>query len=104
MPTAFVCNNDHTAYILTRELKASGYRVPEDVSVTGFDDVFYAEISEPPITTVYVNRKFMAEQAISMMERRLQKPDCTPRVVTSDCMIVYRDSVAALVEEKVNRA
>lgn len=94
LPTAFVCNNDHAAYLLIRQLKQMGLKVPEDISVVGFDDVLYAEISEPPITSVHVKRNFMAEQAVSLMKRRLETPDAGPRVVTIDCSIVYRESVA----------
>lgn len=94
LPTAFVCNNDHAAYLLIRQLKQMGIRVPEDVSVVGFDDVLYAEISEPPITSVHVKRKFMAEQAVGLLKRRMETPDAGARVVTIDCSIVYRESVA----------
>lgn len=94
MPTAFVCNNDHTAYLLIRQLKRTGFRVPEEVSVAGFDDVLYSEISEPPITSVHVQRRFMAEQAVLLIKRRLLQPDARPRMITIDCSIRYRESVA----------
>lgn len=94
MPTAFVCNNDHTAYLLIRQLKREGIRVPEDVSVAGFDDVLYSEISEPPITTIHVQRRFMAEQAVLLVKRRLLQPDARPRTITIDCSIRYRESIA----------
>ena len=100
LPTAFVCNNDHAAYLLIRQLKQMGIKVPEDISVVGFDDVLYAEISEPPITSVHVKRKFMAEQAVSLMKRRMETPDAGARVVTIDCSIVYRKSVAAAVQKQ----
>lgn len=100
LPTAFVCNNDHAAYLLIRQLKQMGLKVPEDISVVGFDDVLYAEISEPPITSVHVKRKFMAEQAVSLMKRRMETPDAGARVVTIDCSIVYRKSVAAAVQKQ----
>lgn len=94
MPTAFVCNNDHAAYILIKQLKAEGILVPREVSVVGFDDVLFSEISDPPITTVHVHRRFMAEQAILLMKRRLQQPDARPRTITIDCSIRFRESVA----------
>ncbi len=96
LPTAFVCNNDHAAYLLIRQLKQRGISVPGDVSVVGFDDVLYAEISDPPITSVHVKRKFMAEQAIGLLKRRMESPDAGARVVTIDCSIVYRESVAGI--------
>lgn len=95
LPTAFVCNNDHTAYHLIRQLRELGRRVPEEISVVGFDDVLYSEISVPPITTVHVNRRFMAEQAVLLMNRRLGQPEARPRTITVDCSIVDRESVAA---------
>lgn len=94
LPTAFVCNNDHAAYILIKQLKAAGLQVPREVSVAGFDDVLYSELSDPPITTVHVQRRFMAEQAILLMKRRLQHPDARIRTITIDCSIQYRESVA----------
>lgn len=94
LPTAFVCNNDHTAYLLIKQLKQQGIRVPEEVSVVGFDDAFYSEMSDPPITSVHVQRRFMAEQAISLIKRRLNRPEASTRVVTIDCSIKYRKSVA----------
>ncbi len=93
MPTAFVCNNDHAAYLLIRQLRDLGLKVPGDVSVVGFDDVLYSEISDPPITTVHVNRRFMAEQAILLMKRRFQNPEARPRTITIDCSIKFRESV-----------
>lgn len=99
MPSAFVCNNDHAAYILIRQLKSAGYKVPGEVSVVGFDDVLYSEISDPPVTTVHVNRRFMAEQAVLLMKRRFQQPDARPRTITIDCSIQYRESVAGVPPE-----
>ena len=93
MPTAFVCNNDHTAFLLIKQLKGLGFKVPEEVSVVGFDDVIYSEISDPPITSAHVQIEFMAEQAIQLMKRRLQHPEANVRTVTIDCSIKYRDSV-----------
>jgi LacI family transcriptional regulator len=39
MPSAFVCNNDHAAYFLIKQLRKKGYKIPEEISVTGCDDV-----------------------------------------------------------------
>ena len=51
MPTAFVCNCDETACMLITQLKHLGYRVPEDISVLGFDDIDPASSFIPPLTT-----------------------------------------------------
>lgn len=94
LPSAFVCNNDHIAYLLIRQLKKLGYQVPEQISVVGFDDVIYSSISEPTITTMRVTRKYMAEQAIKLLLRRIQNPSADIRNLTVDCNMIERESVA----------
>ncbi|MDD6826962.1 MAG: LacI family DNA-binding transcriptional regulator [Oscillospiraceae bacterium] len=71
MPTAFVCNCDETAFRLISILKARGIRVPEDVSVVGFDNFIVSDVCDPPITTVEVNMKAMAEETVSSMLKKL---------------------------------
>jgi DNA-binding LacI/PurR family transcriptional regulator len=44
-----------------------GLNVPKDISVIGFDDVVYSKISTPKITTMKVSRKYMAEQAMTLI-------------------------------------
>lgn len=53
MPDAVVCGNDLMAFGVIDALKKKGVKIPEDVSVTGFDDVFYAAHYSPPLTTVH---------------------------------------------------
>lgn len=51
-PTAVCCYNDMTALGVMHAIHARGLRVPEDISVTGFDDLFFAPYTQPPLTTV----------------------------------------------------
>lgn len=51
-PTAVVCSNDWTAIGALHAIDAAGLRVPEDVSLVGFDDTPIASYSRPPLTTV----------------------------------------------------
>ncbi|HEX5056330.1 MAG TPA: LacI family DNA-binding transcriptional regulator [Gammaproteobacteria bacterium] len=51
-PSAIFCANDEMALGAMFELKKAGLRVPEDVSVMGFDNMLYSEISDPPLTTI----------------------------------------------------
>jgi DNA-binding LacI/PurR family transcriptional regulator len=55
-PTAIVCVNDVMAVGALRELRESGLRVPEDVSVTGFDNIKLAQFCYPALTTVHIPR------------------------------------------------
>jgi DNA-binding LacI/PurR family transcriptional regulator len=56
-PTALICVNDVTAVGALRELRERGTRVPQDMSVTGFDNVNLSEFCSPPLTTVHIPRE-----------------------------------------------
>jgi LacI family transcriptional regulator len=74
MPTAFVCNCDETAYRLIKELKQSGFCVPDDISVVGFDNFLISEICDPPITTVEVDMQTMAQTGVEMIIQKVKNP------------------------------
>jgi DNA-binding LacI/PurR family transcriptional regulator len=56
-PTALICVNDITAVGALRELRERGIRVPQDISVTGFDNVKLSEFCFPALTTVHIPRE-----------------------------------------------
>lgn len=56
-PTAIICVNDITAAGALREIREHGLRVPQDVSVTGFDNIKLSEFCYPPLTTVQIPRE-----------------------------------------------
>lgn len=62
-PTAVICGNDVLAIGAIREARKMGLRVPEDLSVTGFDDIELASIAEPALTTVHVPHREMGRAA-----------------------------------------
>ncbi len=76
LPDAFVCANDDMAIGVLRALKARGYRVPQDVIVTGFDNLSSAEMSSPRLSTVHRDYHQMDYRA---MEVLLDKIDGTER-------------------------
>lgn len=54
MPTAYFADNDMIALGAMRALQQKGYRIPEDISVVGFDNLPFCAISDPPLTTIKV--------------------------------------------------
>jgi len=62
-PTAVLCGNDVLATGAVRQAQMMGLRVPEDVSITGFDDIELARIIQPPLTTVHVPHREMGRKA-----------------------------------------
>ena len=72
LPTAFVCNSDKTAYYFIRYLDKMGIRVPEDVSIVGFDDDIHAKISTPPITTIKIDINKMAKRCVNNILKKIK--------------------------------
>ena len=93
MPTAFVCNCDEVAYKFILQLKKTGYLVPEDISVVGYDNYIYATLSNPQITTMEVNVDVMSEIAVNSIIKRIKNPDIEYGRKVVSGRIVVRDSV-----------
>ncbi|WP_372570516.1 LacI family DNA-binding transcriptional regulator [Ruegeria jejuensis] len=91
-PTAILCGNDVLAAGALRQAQSMGMRVPEDVSITGFDDIELARIVSPALTTVHVPHREMGGKAalelVEMVEKNI--PGNTIRLQTD---IVERHSL-----------
>ena len=82
MPDAFVCNCDEVAFNVVETLKRRGYRVPQDVAVTGYDDFRYSTICNPPLTTHRVDVEAMARTVVAQLCRKMaHKQPLAPTVV-----------------------
>ncbi|WP_026516901.1 substrate-binding domain-containing protein [Butyrivibrio sp. MC2021] len=71
MPTAFVCNCDLAASMLIRRLNEKGYKVPEDISVVGFDNYLYPGLCDIRITTFGVDSYEMGRNAVLNLIRKI---------------------------------
>lgn len=96
LPTAFVCNSDLTASKIVKSLREAGYRVPEDVSLVGYDDWLYPGLCDVPITTYSVDMTKMAETAIELLIRRIGGDNGRSNMKIIEGDIVIRDSVKRL--------
>ena len=87
-PTALVCVNDVMAVGALREVRARGLRVPEDVSVTGFDNVTLAQFAVPALTTVHIPRDQIGRTVCACLMRddvpREQEFVVEPELVVRD--------------------
>lgn len=72
MPTAILCGNDLTALGVVTGMEEAGLRVPEDVSVVGFDDIFFAKLFRPPLSTIRVEREGLGRLAFDTLLRALR--------------------------------
>ncbi|MFD6699963.1 MULTISPECIES: LacI family DNA-binding transcriptional regulator [unclassified Microbacterium] len=76
-------------------LHSRGIRVPEDVLVTGFDDVELSRFTEPALSTVQIDRSIFAASAVDLLAERIADPTGTPRSITVPHRLVVRESTAA---------
>lgn len=94
LPTAFVCNCDDTAYRIVKELTKRGLKVPDDISVVGFDNDIFSKISVPPITTIAPDISYMGKKATELIIKQIYEPK---RSISGPILIngkiIYRDSV-----------
>ena len=67
VPTAVLCSNDVTAIGVLHALAASGLRVPQDMSVVGFDDIQMARFTVPPLTTIRMSPDDLTSAAVDSL-------------------------------------
>jgi DNA-binding LacI/PurR family transcriptional regulator len=75
MPTAVMCSNDMTAIGVLHKLYRAGLRVPDDLSVIGFDDIHISEVTIPPLTTVQMSRFELARAAVTALRAQVEPSD-----------------------------
>ena len=73
VPTAVMCSNDMTAIGVLHKLYRAGMRVPDDISVIGFDNIHIAEVTIPPLTTIQMSRFEIARAAVDALRAHAEK-------------------------------
>lgn len=92
MPQAFLCSCDEVACDLVLQLKQAGYRVPEDVAVTGYDDYRLALLAKPQLTTYRVNQAQMGWIAVTQLVRIIHGKESINGNVMISGVLVHRGS------------
>ncbi len=67
LPTAVVAANDMMSLGVIQECRAAGWRVPQDISVVGFDDIAFSALTDPPLTTVCLPRMELGQKAVEAL-------------------------------------
>jgi DNA-binding LacI/PurR family transcriptional regulator len=93
-PTAVITANDLTAFGVLRALHAAGINVPTQMSVVGFDGIMLGDAVHPPLTTIYISSRGMAEACIKALDHT--KANVTQHGLLLDvgCSLVVRESTA----------
>jgi LacI family transcriptional regulator len=93
-PTAVMCGNDVLAFGALFEAAAMGLRVPQDLSITGFDDLDLAGQMVPPLTTIRVPAAEMGRRAADQLVG-VARGETAPQVTELEAAIVLRGSTGA---------
>lgn len=93
LPSAFVCNSDLAASKLIKALKEKGYRVPEDISVVGYDDYLYPGLCDIGITTYSVDMEKMSQVGMEMLLERMGGSENPYIMQVIEGKFIKRDSV-----------
>jgi LacI family transcriptional regulator len=89
-PTAIVCGNDVLAMGALVECRATNIRVPEEISIVGFDNLEFAAHLDPPLTTMEVPAAQMGERAAEFLLRRASGKSALPSIYLEPKLIVRR--------------
>ena len=101
-PTAILCANDFMALGVLRAVREQGLSVPEDVSVTGFDNIELAGYSNPALTTVNVPRRRIGELCLEALLRSDEAHRANDTIVI-DPELVVRESTGAASQRRPGR-
>jgi DNA-binding LacI/PurR family transcriptional regulator len=95
-PTAILCSNDMTAVGVMREAYDRGITIPRELSVIGFDDIRLAEFTTPPLTTVRMSQKLLAEYAFQALRGEVEsrEPSTNGKEVGLATGLILRGSTA----------
>jgi LacI family transcriptional regulator len=92
LPDAVVCANDQMAIGVLQALARGGVRVPDELAVTGFDDIYPGSLSDPPLTTVHQPMRLLGERACARLLSRIAAPNLQPQVDLLPTSLVLRRS------------
>jgi LacI family repressor for deo operon, udp, cdd, tsx, nupC, and nupG len=96
LPEAIFCSNDEAPYGLIAGLKEHGLRVPDDIAVAGFDDLAFSRVLDPPLTTVRLPRREMAEASVRLLKTPIESNATGADEILPHELIIRRSTQPAL--------
>lgn len=93
LPTAFFADNDVIALGAMRAIKEYGLRIPEDVSIIGFDDLLLGEVCTPRLSTIHVFKQEMGQFAVRRLVDQIKKGTQTRAKIQICTKLIERESV-----------
>jgi DNA-binding LacI/PurR family transcriptional regulator len=94
LPTAIMCSNDVTAIGVLQEAYRAGLRIPDDLSVVGFDNTHITQMTVPPLTTVEMSCIDLARAAVMALRAYLEGQSSPKREYPVETRLVVRESTS----------
>ena len=106
LPTAVFCCNDVMALGAISAITEKNLRVPDDISIIGYDNIHASRFYAPPLTTIHQSKSRLGAQAVNLLFKRItekneNKPDSTPHRIEIQPELVIRKSVKLHPEERL---
>jgi LacI family transcriptional regulator/LacI family repressor for deo operon, udp, cdd, tsx, nupC, and nupG len=99
-PTAIVCFNDLQALAVMKALKELNIRIPDDISIIGNDDIYYANIYPVPLTTIRAPKEEIGKRAAEILIRNIESSTpLTEERVILETEFIIRESTRILIHE-----
>jgi LacI family transcriptional regulator len=95
-PTAVISSNDLTAIGALGAILEGGLRIPEDISLIGFDDISFAHLTQPPLTTIQLSRTQLAVTAFAALEALIRNENGSHTDYTIPTHLIMRGSTRAI--------
>lgn len=95
-PTAIFCENDEMAIGAIKRIRETGLRVPQDISVAGFDDIPFAAFCDPPLTTIAQPAEAFGRHAVEMLVAQFERQPLEATHLVLPHQLVVRGSTAAV--------
>ncbi len=93
LPDAFFCVNDLLAVILSSILIKRGIKIPDDISIIGFDDTRLTEYNIPPLTMIYLYREHYGRRAVEQLFFKITNRERPAEIIRINTKLVIRNSV-----------
>lgn len=89
----YFADNDLIAIGAMKALKSKGYKIPDDIAIIGFDNIYESHVIEPALTTIDIPREFMGQTAAKQLISQILNPVCHPVKIEVSTRLIKRFTV-----------
>lgn len=94
LPTAIFCENDYIAISLVKVLSSVGIKIPEQISIVGFDNISESRVIVPELSTIQVNKKDIAIQTLDLLNKLINNSAENKHIQINTSLIVRKSSIS----------